>query len=126
MAWRRWPSVFQDSVKNTVPPWQIKWPNDFCNFLATLCQSPPPPEHSSATAAAYGHRHRSRRCCRYHRHRAVSRWPLADAVAVIAVALVSLLPLPPRLPLPILVDCCVLSVSTAVSVAAVTVAVVRR
>ena len=61
MAWRGWPSVFQDSVKNVAPRWRMKSPNDFCDFLATLCHRPPtydsqntllPPSPPPATAAA--------------------------------------------------------------------------
>ena len=52
MAWRRWPSVFQDSIKNRAPRWRMKSPIGFGNFLATLCHRPPPPEHSSQPATA--------------------------------------------------------------------------
>jgi hypothetical protein len=36
MAWRGWPSVFQDIVKNMAPRWRMKSPSGFCDFLATL------------------------------------------------------------------------------------------
>ena len=35
MAWCRWPSVFQDSVKNMAPRCWVKSPNGFCDFLVT-------------------------------------------------------------------------------------------
>jgi hypothetical protein len=105
MAWHGWPSVFQDSVKNKAPRWRMKSPNGFCDFLVTLCHRPPTPEHSPAAVAASGHRRRSH--CRI-------TVIVPPAVAVAAVALVSLPPPPTHLPLPLLVDCCVLYVSTAV------------
>ena len=32
MAWRRWSSVFQDSVKDMAPCWRMKLPNGFAFF----------------------------------------------------------------------------------------------
>ncbi len=76
MAWRGWPSVFQDSVKNMAPHWRMKLTNGFCDFLATLCHRPPTYSRTpSAAVTASSHRRRSRRLHRrrYHRHRAVGR-----------------------------------------------------
>ncbi len=49
MAWRGWPSVFQDSLKNMAPCWRMKLPNGFCNFLARPSDTRLVPVHLAAT-----------------------------------------------------------------------------
>jgi len=41
MAWCRWPSVFQDSVKNTVPHWRMKLPICFPSSCHRPSSMPP-------------------------------------------------------------------------------------
>jgi hypothetical protein len=102
MAWRGWPSVFQDSVKNMAPCWRMKSPNVFCDFLATVCHRPPtyilqnqntllplsPPPATAAAVVVF----------------VITAITVIvpSAVPVAAVVLVSLPPQPPRLPLPLL------------------------
>ena len=106
--WRGWSSVFQDSVKNMAPRSWMKSPNSFCDFLATTIFFRTLAA-TVATAAAVVV------------VAAISA--IVPSAVIAAVVLVSLPPPPPpppppSLPLPLLVDCCLLFVSTAVAVSA--------
>jgi len=110
MAWRGWSSVFQDSVKNMVPRSWVKSPNGFCDFLATTIHHLTHPTHPSLRTP----RPSSAR----------TLFPAIVPSAVVAAVVLVSLPLPPpSLPLPLLVDCCLLFVSNAVAVAAAVVVV---
>jgi len=111
MAWRGWSSVFQDSVKNMVPRSWVKSPNGFCDFLATTIHHLTHPTHPSLRTP----RPSSAR----------TLFPAIVPSAVVAAVVLVSLPLPPpSLPLPLLVDCCLLFVSNAVAVAAAAAVVV--
>ena len=123
MAWHGWPSVFQDSVKIMAPRCWVKSPNGFSIFLRPPSDDTqhihPCGPHPSSARTLFHSRHRqrrhyrcSRRRRRYQRHRAISRcrrrYPRVAAAATAAAGL----------PLPLLVDCCLLFVSNAVAVVA--------
>ena len=111
MAWRRWPSVFQDSVKNTAPRWRMKLPNGFSIFwrpsaTTLLLQNTrpqlSPPLATAATVVIF----------------ATITAIVPSAIAAASVLVLVLLPPPlppPRLLLPLLVYCCVLYVSTTIT-----------
>jgi hypothetical protein len=96
---------FSGQRQNTVPRWWMKSPNGFCDFLATLSTALLRQNSFVALAASVV--------------TAATVVLVAfitvivlSAVAVAAIVLVSLPPWPPRLPLLLVFDCCVLSVST--------------
>jgi hypothetical protein len=114
--------------KNMVPRWWVKLPSCFLQFSGDpltpntsipVDPAPPPPEPSSAavagtvtTAAAVV-------------VVITTISTIVPSAAAAAVVLVSLPPPLPRLPLPLLVDWCLLFVSTAVAVDSAAVAVVN-